>query len=309
MSASSAASTSRISVRSDIAEQAGRRARHQAAHRRVDAAPLGVTQQRGHAGRAGQADLDRHGRCRGAQRLKPGDDGVGSKAELADDVHAQAVRGRTGDLLVERGLQARRTQCGGGLPDNRRCRSPRCRRRAGGRSGYRRAHRQKVRPWSTSPPITSRRSDIGLAAQAGKRDRCRSASLRMRRAAIWTTGSGPLCATRWRRRPIVGLRWSAPRKNRPACLPAKISANRAISAGVGRVDLDREVDARGFRRGIGDGHGDSTDQSRYSRREIDEGFVVEPQAAVLLQHVARRLEIAAVAAARRTGRSSSICAT
>ncbi len=87
------------------ADQTGRRARHQAAQRGVDAAAAGIAQQRGHAGGAGHPDLHRPGDAAGAQLSEPGQDALGRKRELAHDMDAQAVRGGGGDLLVERGLE------------------------------------------------------------------------------------------------------------------------------------------------------------------------------------------------------------
>ena len=93
-------------VGSDIADQRAGRARHQPAQRRIDPATLGVADERRHAGRTGEPDLDRIGDAAGAQLLEPGDDALGGKRELADDVHAQALRGGAGDLLIKRSLKA-----------------------------------------------------------------------------------------------------------------------------------------------------------------------------------------------------------
>ncbi len=71
----------------------------------VDAAALGVTKQRRHAGRPRHADLHRLVDTAGAQLLEPGQNAFGRKRELADDMNAQAVRSGGGDLFVERGFQ------------------------------------------------------------------------------------------------------------------------------------------------------------------------------------------------------------
>ena len=178
-------------VRADIADEARRRARHQAAQRGVDAAALGIAQQRRHAGRAGHADLHRPGNAAGAQLLEPGQDALGRKRELADDMDAQALRRRGGDLLVERGFEppggnarmAFRIGADADLFD----------------AGFAQAafldHRQRVGKGSRGRRRRRRSPASRRTSASPRRPASRFVSGRRprgcRRAAIWTTGSRP----------------------------------------------------------------------------------------------------------------------
>ena len=141
--------------------------------------------QRRHAGRAGEPDLDRNGDAAGAQLLEPGDDALAGKRELADDVHAQALRGGAGDLLVaatasrpcrRNARMAFRIGADADLFD------------AGlaqrGLSGSPTARRRKApASASTSPPMISSRFDVGFARAALESKSCQVVdSMRARRA-------------------------------------------------------------------------------------------------------------------------------
>src|SRR5262249_59763977 len=83
----------------------GRCPAHRSAQRGCHAAALGIPDQRRHAGWPSEANTNRIFDAAAAEPLEPGDDMLTRERELAYNMNAQALSGRTGDFLVERGFE------------------------------------------------------------------------------------------------------------------------------------------------------------------------------------------------------------
>ncbi len=273
-------------IADDLTDQRGRGARDQAAQRGCDAATFGIAKQRRHAGRSRHADLDRARDTAGAQLLEPGQNAFRIKRELADDVHAQILRGAGCDLLVERGFQPRG-------------RNARMAFRIGADADLLDAglaqlafldHRQRIGKRARRIDVAADHQqppDIGFAAQGGEQFL------------------------------QIGGRANAPRGDVDDRLEAGLAQQGGRADQLLRRDRRhrREIDRRFARHDIGErrdlgrararrldgellrksGGGHGRDARSLSPARDHEAFVVEPQAAVLLQRFARRLDVAAVA--------------
>ena len=276
-------------------------------HRGRDAAAARVAHQRRQAGRAGEADPHRRVEAEVAQPADPADDRIGVEAELRDDVQPQPGRLRGRDLVRERAVELDVPGCADGLRDSRRCRPRGCRGAAAARCRSRRARcaaslrADRDRPRSPAPaappppqPSRARKRSISPALANARTARCGTGSkprlpqprrmldrfvgaLRRHRADI---DAGPGRHDAAERRDVVGLR--ARRLDRIAAHEGADGSDR-----VGALVPVCHRQRHGF-------HVVARSSRSVAPPRDHEGFVVEPEPAALLQHLAGGVEIAPV---------------